>query len=156
MTINPYFAHPENALIAMLADEGFRVRQLGVNKIRRGKEDTVIESDNFEGGFIDQDPPSGSTSLTQHTSTVHKFLLPKLNFVVKSFYKLVNLTGHFIHLLPVTQHLTDKEIEDILSSTLILNHTCHKQQVEQHIKLFQKLPCQLLALRKEMAYLSEA
>ena len=60
--------------------------------------DSVVDSGNFEGGFIGQeDPPSNSTNLTQHTSTVYKILLPKLNFGAKSFYKLVNLTGQFIH-----------------------------------------------------------
>ena len=48
MTKNSKFTHPHNVVIAIMADEDSHAHQFGVNKIRRGMKDSVIESDNFE------------------------------------------------------------------------------------------------------------
>ena len=141
MTKDSYFAHPENILIAMLVDENSRVYQLRVNKIiaiRQGMEDFVTESDNFEGGLIDQqDSASSSTSLIQHTSTVGKFLLPKLTFNAKSFYKLDNLTAKFIYEPLVTNTSWTKKLKIInqaLKLKIILVMICQRTRSRKLMK----------------------
>ena len=48
MRKNTKFVHPHNVVIAIMADEDSHVHLLGVNKIRSGMKDSVIESGNFE------------------------------------------------------------------------------------------------------------
>ena len=69
------------------------------------------------------------------TTTVRKFLIPKLNVKAKAFHKMVNLDLQGLEEPPLTRHLSDGEVEDIRINPLKLDHPCHNQGVERHIKL---------------------
>ena len=129
---NGYFAHPENVLVAMLGDDNEDLRRLAVNKIfaiRSKIPNVVIENDNFEGGFI---KPVG---VFDDSSTIRKFLIPKINFMAKSYHKMVNMNLPDITEPPATRLLSNEAINSLRLTPLRLDHPCHNQAVERHVKL---------------------
>ena len=129
---NGYFAHPENVLVAMLGDDNEDLRRLAVNKIfaiRSKIPNVVIENDNFEGGFI---KPVG---VFDDSSTIQKFLIPKINFMAKSYHKMVNMNLPDITEPPATRLQSDEAINSLRLTPLRLDHPCHNQAVERHVKL---------------------
>ena len=135
---NAFFAHPENILLGMLADENEEVRRIAVNKILviRGAINCEIEQleiGNYEEGHVEISDEEENTERTGNS--VRRFLVPKLNFKAKEYFKLVNMNGSDILEPPAIKNLDNSEIEDIQTHPLCLKHPCHNQAVERHIKL---------------------
>ena len=86
-----------------------------------------LKMDNF-GGFIE--PSSVFTKCTG----IHNFFMPKINFTAKSFYKIINLNLP-VHEPPATKQFSYQEINQLRLRLLKLDHPCHNQAVEQHVKL---------------------
>lgn len=135
---NAFFAHPENILLGMLADEDESVRRVAVNRIQvmRGNlASFVIEGqEEFEEGSIEQSEDDEQATGVSNNA-VRRFLVPKLNIKAKSYHKLVNLNSPDIQQPPAIRNLGDTEIENIREVPLNLNHPCHNQAVERHVKL---------------------
>ena len=64
-----------------------------------------------------------------------KSIIPKIHTNAKTYYFLSSLTLKDIHEPPALKHLLNKEIEAFQQHKLNLEHPCHNQAVERHIKL---------------------
>ena len=65
---------------------------------------------------------------------VRKFIILKININAKTYYSLSSLSLKDMHELPALKHLLNKEIEAFQQHKLNLEHPCHNQAVERHIK----------------------
>ena len=75
-------------------------------------------------------------------STVRLFEPPTLDLTVNSYYKMVNLTSCHQQ-PPVIEHLTDLDIEQCRIRPLQLDHPCHNQCVERHVKMVTEAAAQV-------------
>ena len=116
---NAYFAHHENILLAMLADNDHNVRLLAVKKILSIK----VSKKNLNTVGRDEEVD------------VRKFITPKINTNAKTYYSLSNLSLKDMHEPPALKHLLNKEIEAFQQHKLNLEHPCHNLAVERPIKL---------------------
>ena len=67
---------------------------------------------------------------------VRKFIIPKINTNAKTYYSLSSLSVKDMHEPPALKHLLNKEIEAFQQQhKLHLEHPCHNQALERHIKL---------------------
>ena len=82
-------------------------------------------------------------------STVRLFEPPTLDLTVNSYYKMVNLTSCHQQ-PPVIEHLTDLDIEQCRIRPLQLDHPCHNQCVERHVKMVTEAAAQVKDLSEEM------
>ena len=116
---NAYFAHHENILLAMLADNDHSVRLLAVNKILSIR----VSKKNLNNVGRDEEVD------------VRKFIIPKINTNAKTYYSLSSLSLKDMYEPPPLKHLFHKEIEAFQQHKLNLEHPYHNQAVERHIKL---------------------
>ena len=144
---NAFFAHPENVLVAMLGDSNEDIRRLGVNKVlsMRGKLPPFnIPNGNFKGGYVDSKNEE-DVSEAQENVHVRQFHVPALNLRAKSYHNLVDL--NCCHQQPpAIEHLTD--IEQCRTKPLQLNHPCHNQCVERHVKLVTEAAAQVVGFER--------
>ena len=103
---NAYFTHHENILFAMLADNDYNVRLLGVNKILSIR----VSKKNLDNIGRDKE------------ADVRKFTIPKIYTNAKTYYSLSSLSLKDMHEPPALKHLLNKEIRAF-------------QAVKRHIKL---------------------
>ena len=115
---NAYFAYHENILLAMLADNDHNVH-LAVNKILSIR----VSKKNLDNVGRDEEVD------------VRKFVIPKINTNAKVYYFLSNLSLKGMNKPPALKHLLNKEIEAFQQHKLNLQHPCHNQAVEKHVKL---------------------
>ena len=73
---------------------------------------------------------------------VRLFEPPTLDLTVNSYYKMVNLTSCHQQ-PPVIEHLTDLDIEQCRIRPLQLDHPCHNQCVERHVKMVTEAAAQV-------------
>ena len=66
---------------------------------------------------------------------VRKFIIPKFNTNAKTYYSLSSLSLKDMHEPLTLKHLLNKELEAFQQYKLNLEHPCHHQAVERHIKL---------------------
>ena len=118
---NAYFAHHENILLAMLADNDHNVCLLAVNQILSIR----VSKKNWDNIGRDEEVD------------VRKFIIPKINTNAKT-YSLSNLSLKDMHKPPALKHLLNEEIEAFQQHKLNLEHLCHHQAVERHIILVSK------------------
>ena len=142
---NAFFAHQENVLITMLGDNDEEIQMQGVNKVLsiRGNLPSMVSFDNHD--LVDSHSEEYSLEGAKYydtTSTVRLFELPTLDLTVNSYYKMVNLTSCHQQ-PPVIEHLTDLDIEQSWIRPLQLNHQCHNQCVERHVKMVTEAAAQV-------------
>ena len=107
---NPYFAHPENVVIALLADQREEVRRRGVLYIMKARED------------FDQE------------SHPRQFFPPKINLEAESYWHLVNWEQEQSTEPPLTMKMSKDEILRGLEEPIVLpNYPCHTQSVERTV-----------------------
>ena len=105
---NAYFAHHENTLLAMLADNDHNFRLLAVNKILSIR----VSKKNLDNVGGDEEVD------------VTKFIISKINTNAKTYYSLSSLSLKDIYESPALKHLLNEEIEafqrvdDMLSFSL--------------------------------------
>ena len=116
---NACFAHHENILHAMLADNDYNVCLLAVNKILSIR----VSKKNLDNVGCDEEVD------------VKKFIIPKINTNAKTYYSLSSLSLKDMHEPPALKHILNKEIEAFQQHKRNLEHPCHNQAVERHIKL---------------------
>ena len=116
-----YFAQHENMLLAMLADNknDHNVRLLAANEILSIR----VSKKNLDNVGRDEGVD------------VRKFIIPKINTNAKTYYSLSSLSLKDLHEPPASKHLLNKEIEAFQQHKFNLEHPCHNQAVERHIKL---------------------
>ena len=102
----------------MLADNDHNVRLLAVNKILSIR----VSKKNLD-------------NVGRNEVDVRKFIIPKINTNAKTYYSLSSISLKDMHEPPALKHLLNKEIEAFQQHKLNLEHPCHNQAVERHIKL---------------------
>ena len=107
---NPYFAHLENVVIALLADQREEVRRKGVLYIIKARKDFDKES---------------------HP---RQFLPPKINLEAESFWQLADWEQEQTTEPPLTMKMSNDEILKGLEEPIVLpNYPCHTQSVERTV-----------------------
>lgn len=108
---NSYFAHSENILLAMLADERRYIRELSLRRILKARK-------------------SNSKGQIRH------YELPQLNFNAEEYFEMISWDNPLEP--PATLNLSDHDITRLIegSSYFELEKLpCHTQAVERHIRL---------------------
>ena len=81
---------------------------------------------------------------------VRKFIIPKINTNAKTYHSLSRLSLKDVHEPPALKHLLNKEIEAFQQHKLNLEHPCHNQAVERHIKLVFEASAAVTGFKIEM------
>ena len=150
---NAFYAHPENILRSMLADNDKSLREKAVAKVielrkeaRQGHEEEgegekgeEEEDDKWED---EEDDLSASFHLEPskreaiHKASVRLFRVPDVNFEAKSYPDLIFWSKAIFSEPPVTMSLSNEEIMGFVDQPMIIpRYPCHTQAVERAIKL---------------------
>lgn len=111
---NGFFGHPENVLLAMLADERIEIREQAYNRVLQCRS---INSD------------------------LRQFDIPNFNFNATNYFEILNSEGVTISEPPLLRDLSIDELQQIIKSTsttwikYIKKFPCHTQAVERTVKL---------------------
>lgn len=112
---NGYYGHPENLLLAMLADERKHIRELGLRRILKCRQDK------------------------HNGNQVRQFQIPKFNFNADDYIDLVDWQSISVTEPPLTANILKSDlvemISDVPAEIEILKFPCHSQAVERHVKL---------------------
>jgi len=77
-----------------------------------------------------------STLESSRKAVVGQFKVPKINEEATHFYELTNLDSiKDISQPPAMMDLDDTSIAQMLTKPLVLQHPCHNQAIERHVKL---------------------
>ena len=107
---NPYFAHPENVVIALLADQNEELRRKGVLYILKAREE------------FDED------------SHPRQFLKPQINLNAKSYDQLIDWEQVQSTEPPLTMKMCKEELLKGLEEPIRLpDYPCHTQSVERTV-----------------------
>lgn len=114
---NGYFGHPENILVAMLADESETLRILALRRILKARQETV--------------------------SRIRTFELPKFDFNAQNYQNLINWQEINLTEPPVTKFMSNELIERCMENPGLvdeivlsrLNFPCHTQATERCVKI---------------------
>ncbi|KAF0292295.1 hypothetical protein FJT64_009693 [Amphibalanus amphitrite] len=107
---NGYWAHPEQVLLAMVADGDAGVRQEAVRHIQAARQ--------------------------RETEDVRPFRLPELNFSASAYTEVISWSPpESVTQPPLLRHLTDEQLQAIEHSPLQLpNYPVHTQAVERAVR----------------------
>jgi len=101
--------------------------------IRRRAVDKILEFCSEASATTDME---SSTLESSRKDVVWQFKVPKINVEATHFYELTNLDSiKDISQPPAMMDLDDTSIAQMLTKPLVLQHPCHNQAVERHIKL---------------------
>ena len=112
---NSYFAHSENLILAMVMDERQHVRELGLRRVLKARE-------NCKG------------------KTIRDFRVPTLDFNAIDYVDMIQWNVCNVTPPPLLRNVLDKEIEEMIKTGRPLisdfnRFPCHTQAVERCIKL---------------------
>jgi len=122
---NAYFAHSENVILGMLAEDDENIRRRAVDKPLelRSEASATTDMESF-------------TLESSRKDVVRQFKVPKINGEATHFYELTNLDSiKDISHPSAVMDLYDTSIAQMLTKPLVLQHPCHNQAVERHDKL---------------------
>ena len=109
MQRNAYWAHPEQLLLGMVADNDAEIRLKAVRHIQAARQ--------------------------RETEDVRPFRLPKLDFSASSYSELINWTAETVTQPPLLRHLTDDDLQAIQHTPLQLpSYPVHTQAVERAVR----------------------
>ncbi|KAK4875283.1 hypothetical protein RN001_011705 [Aquatica leii] len=112
---NGYFGHPENLLLAMLADDRKYIRELGLRRILKCRQ------------------------AKHNVNLVREFNIPSFNFNADDYFELVSWQSLTITEPPLTVKISDNELQEMISDVPaeieMLKFPCHSQAVERCVKL---------------------
>lgn len=113
---NAYFCHPENMLLAMIADERKEIRELGYKRI--------LEAKNKKKG----------------SKEVRTFIPPAINFDATDYVDVIQWNNCILSPPPILENLTTEDISFNMNRIDVpqfdyLNYPCHTQAVERCVKL---------------------
>jgi len=122
---NAYFAHSENVILGMLAEDDENIHRRAVDKILELRSEASATTD-----------MESSTLESSRKDVVRQLKVPKINVEATHFYELTNLDSiKNISQPPTMTDLDDTLISQMLTKPLVLQHPCHNQAVERHVKL---------------------
>ncbi|CAH1114743.1 unnamed protein product [Psylliodes chrysocephalus] len=112
---NGYYGHPENLLLAMLADERKHIRELGLRRILKCRQEKHNENQ------------------------VRQFNIPDFNFNADDYFELINWRSITVTEPPLTVKILNSDLQEMISDVPaeidILKFPCHSQAVERCVKL---------------------
>ena len=178
MQKNGFFAHSEAVLLAMLADSEKEIRVQAVNTIlaiRSGASSqsqpaTSSNDDDDDDGSDEEDEEDEVEEAEEDdaftfeaserkailTSTVRKYVVPKINFKATSYPELIDLNKAGLTEPPLTLSLSDSQIISFKETPFeVPNYPCHTQAVERAIRLVSEASSKLLVKRQEMVILAK-
>ena len=101
--------------------------------IRRRAVDMILELRSEASATPDME---SSTLKSSRKDVVRQFKVPKINVEATRFYELTNLDSiKDISQQPAVMDLDDTSNAQMLTKPLVLQHPCHNQAVERHVKL---------------------
>ena len=68
-------------------------------------------------------------------SDIRRFCVPKINIDARVYYRMVNLNAEDVTEPPVTKRMALEDVQLLRETPLRLEHPCHNQSVERHIKM---------------------
>ena len=108
---NAFFAHQENVLLAMLANNDETVRHLAIKKIRSLRGQFSIENKTSESEAAPDQKRSSDGEGSVTSVSVRKFNVPAMNVHAESYHKLVNLNSDQTKEPPAIRHLANVYIK---------------------------------------------
>lgn len=112
---NSYFAHPENLLLAMLADNRKHIRELALRRILKCR----------------------TLHPEQEQNDIREFKVPNINFECQEYFDLIDWQSVVITEPPITKDISEAELQemilDVPEEIDILKFPCHTQAVERCI-----------------------
>ena len=118
---NTYFAHSENVILGMLAQDDENICRRAVDKILELRSEASATTD-----------MESSTLESSRKDVVRQFKVPKSNVKATHFYELTNLDS----IKDISQPPAVMDLDaQMLTKPLVLQHPCHNQAVERHVKL---------------------
>ena len=113
-------------------DEDEDVYRIAVYKIQR-----IRINSHYQCQIIKHQDNEASSSQSNNSFRIalQKFTLSKLNVKAKAYHQLINLDSIDFKQPPAARHRDDAIIEQCRHQPLFLNHPCHNQRVERHVKL---------------------
>ena len=129
----------------MLAEDDENIRRRAVDKILELRSEasatTYMESPTLESSRKD---------------VVQQFKVPKINVESTYLYELTNLDSiKDISQPPALMELDDTSIAQMVTKPLVLQHPCHNQAVERHVKLVTEAASVVTGYEREMAWSSK-
>lgn len=111
---NGYFGHPENLLLAMITDKRLYVRELGLRRILKARNDKP--------------------------ACLRQFSVPKLKLDASEYFEPIDWQETVITEPPLTMDVTDDDIQQFVKSggqcTIEFGkYSCHTQSVERSVKI---------------------
>ena len=145
---NAFFAHPKNILLAMFGDDKKDVRKQAVSRVQAIRE----ISENLDHNLTSENPKlldkSDQFNMYDPCVNVRQFEVPKAtNTNAKSFFEMVNLDDSDFWQPPAINDLSS-EIESIADNPLKLDHPCHNQAIERHVKVVTEASGQVVGYEK--------
>ena len=143
------FAHPENILLAIFGDDDKDVRKQAVSRVQAIRE----TSKNLDHNLTSENPKSLDKSeefnMYDPCVNVRRFKVPKpSNTNAKSCFEMVNLDDPDFRQPPAINDLSSSEIASIADNPLKLDHPCHNQAVERHVKVVTKASGQVIGYER--------
>lgn len=118
-TNNPYFAHSENVLLAMIYDAKPEIRKLGYEKILYSRQ---------------TDEP-----MEQVSDNVRSYLHPDILFDCENYYEMIDWSLDYTE-PPFTRNISYEELTTLAQNGEVITSEfrkvpCHSQANERHVKL---------------------
>lgn len=112
---NAFFCHPENLLLAMISDDPQHIRELGLRRILKARNN--------------QD---------EKATEWRVFRIPKVNFQARDYTDLINWDMCVVTSPPILDKVSNDELKEFITikeTPDIPLYPCHTQAVERYIKL---------------------
>ena len=127
---NAYFAHPENILIAMLADENASIRELAWRRIKKSRSEELSKK-------------------------VREFKIPELNFECNDYHDIISWQSIDVTEPPATMAISETELENHIAaknSFEVGRYPLHTQAVERVIKIVSEASSQVCGQETREGY----
>ena len=178
MQRNGFFAHSEAVLLAMLADSEKEIRVQAVNTIlaiRSGASSqsqpaTSSNDDDDDDGSDKEDEDDEVEEAEEDdaftfeaserkailTSTVRKYVVPKINFKATSYTQLIDLQKPGITEPPLTLSLSDAQISSFKETPFeVPSYLCHTQAVERAVRLVSEASSKVVGQKARDGYIRQ-
>ena len=178
MQRNGFFAHSEAVLLAMLADSEKEIRVQAVNTIlaiRSGASSqsqpaTSSNDDDDDDGSDEEDEEDEVEEAEEDdaftfeaserkailTSTVRKYVVPKINFKATSYTELIDLNKAGLTEPPLTLSLSDSQIISFKETPFkVPNYPCHTQAVKRAVRLVSEASSKVVGQKARDGYIRQ-
>ena len=120
----------------MLGDDNKDVRKQAVSRVQAIRETSENLNHNLTSENLKSLDKSNKFNMYDPCVKVTRFEVPKaVNTNAKSFFEIVKLDDSDFRKLPAINDLSSSEIASTGDNPLKLDHPCHNQAVERHVKV---------------------